>query len=817
MNTPHHHTTRKITLTLLTIAATLIMAIAGVTAAAHAAAPPVKLTLSNHITNGFAYPVGVAVGNDLASPEYGDIYVADRINHRVQVLSGSGAFVEMFGAEVDATTKENICTALSHNSCQAGVEGAVAGQFGHPESIAVDPSSGDVYVAEYVFANGEYGLRVQEFTAEGKFVLEIGRAVNVTKGKEPAASEAEKNLCREVEVEKGTECGGPAQEIVGGSEDGALNFGQNQGDLLAVGGKEDLLYVGDEHRVQEFSAATGKWVGEIPLTSISNERESEVRALALDQETGDIYLNYAGPSMNSNRIREFDPGDSEELASFAVNPRTAGKEVTVGGMALNPSGRLAVIAREHGKPLSEAFFGSLYDATSGRRVAEFANPRGASPDGIGFDSVGDLYVVAFDEVGEVLAYTPNPIGELVVSGFGCAPGVESDSSVTFACTLKGEVNPESVAGTEALFEYGRTPALGEKTPIEKIGASEPIHAVVSARPNETYYYRLAGFDSNDLPPEEPFSSEQASLSTQTVAPHIVGAPSTPAVRPSSAVLLSELNPENAATEYSFEYAQGEHALAACTAGVRHMGCPGVQSTPLGEAAVYGSIGAKAEVTGLQPSTSYRYRLFAEDESRINHGERFQAIGPEAAFTTEPTPLPSAQTGGYSAVSATGARISGAVNPDGVPAGYAFELGVYNGADTQYTIVYSAAAGSGSVPVEESLPLTGLQPGTTYAYRIDVSSGYIANEAHALQGEPVTFTTAGVPAVLVSPVSLALLPVPVVAFPVEAASSGSSTKKGLTRAQKLAAALKTCKRDRSKSKRTKCERTARKTYGSRGHG
>ena len=64
--------------------------------------------------------------------------------------------------------------------------------------------------------------------------------------------------------------------------------------LLSVVQAKDLLYVGDEHRVQEFEAASGKWVGEIPLTSLSEEQESEVQALALDQETGDLYLNYAG-------------------------------------------------------------------------------------------------------------------------------------------------------------------------------------------------------------------------------------------------------------------------------------------------------------------------------------------------------------------------------------------------------------------------------------------------------------------------------------------------------------------------------------------
>ena len=804
MITHHHRTTHKITLILLTLMSTVIVMLAGTAGVAQATVQPVKLVLSSHITNGFEYSEGVAVDNYSASPEYGDVFVVDKGNRRVQVLSPTGVFVEMFGEEVDATTKGNVCTAASRNTCQAGVEGTGPGQFSEASSIAVDPSSGNVYVAEYVFTEVGFGLRVQEFTADGQFVLEIGKEVNMTNDKEPSATDAEKNLCSELEIEKGGECGPPAQEVPGSVEDGAFNFEAQDAELLAVGGTgtKDLLYVGDERRVQEFEAAGGKWVGEIPLTSISAERDSKVQALAFDQESGNVYLVYPRDDL----IREFDPEENTELESITVNPKHEGREVYVRGVALDSSGRLAVTANESGGEL----LGSLYAATNGRRITGFAIPAGSVLFGIGFGDTGELY--ASLESGEILKYEPYPIAELTIGSNVCEPGPERENSATFDCTLNGETNPEGVSETEALFEWGRTPDLGEKTPALPIAATEPVHATVNLRPNETYYYQLAGFDHNVKPPEEAFSSEQASLATPTVAPHI-GAPSVIAARPSSAVLFSELNPENASTEYYFEYAQSEHALTACTTVVKeHGSCPDVQSTTLQKSAVYGSIGANGEITGLQPGTTYHYRLFAEDESRINHGEHLKTIGPEVSFTTEPTPLPSAQTGAYSTVTSTSATITGAVNPDGVPAGYAFELGVYNGTNTQYTIVYSAEAGSGNTPIEESLPVTGLQPGTAYAYRIAVSSGYIANEAHALQGAPVTFTTAGTSSVLVLPVTPALLPVPAIAFPAEAPGATTTVTKTLTRAQKLAAALKACKKDKSKSKRAKCEKAARKTYG-----
>jgi NHL repeat len=810
MITSHLQSKHKVTLTLLTITTTMSVMLA-VTATAHATAPPVKLALSNHIAGGFEYPDGVAVENDATSSRHGDVYVADKGNHRVQVLTATGAFVEMFGSEVNAKTKGNLCTAAPGEPCQAGVNSAAAGLFSAPYSITIDPSSGDVFIAEYVFTEAGFGLRVQKLTADGAFLYEIGKEVNTTKDKEAGATEAEKNLCSETEIEKGGECGGPASSVPGSGENSAFNFESGRGDLLAVGGTgaNDLLYVGDESRVQEFEAASGKWFGEISLTSIPAQPGSKVQEIAYDSENGNVYIVYPG----GNRVYEFNPEGKPEPLSIPVKPRHEGREVVIEAMALDGSGHLAVVAEE--SVGGGQLFGVLYDASTGHRISGFATPAGATEGrGLGFSSTGNLYAFlpdpALEGNQEVLVYEAQPIAELTIGSSACGPGAEYESSATFACTLNGEANPEGASETEAWFEYGRTPALGEKTPVQAVATVESLHVLVSLSPNETYYYQLAGFDHNLKPPEEAFASEQAVIDTPLVAPSVFGVPAVSVVRPSSAALFGELDPNNAHTEYLFQYSSESGALAKC-AGLATGSCPGVEGTPVLSSAVYGKIGAVAEVSGLQSSKVYYYRLVAEDESRISPIKHFFVTGPEGSFETALAPQPSAQTGAYSTVTSTSATITGAVNPDGVPAGYAFELGVYNGAGTQYTIVYSAEAGSGNAPVEESLPVTGLQPGTTYAYRIDVSSGYIANEAHALQGAPVTFTTGGVPTVLASPASLATLAVPAIAFPKEEKGSGT-TVKTLTNKQKLAKALAACHKQKGK-KRASCIKGARKKYAS----
>jgi hypothetical protein len=254
-----------------------------------------------------------------------------------------------------------------------------------------------------------------------------------------------------------------------------------------------------------------------------------------------------------------------------------------------------------------------------------------------------------------------------------------------------------------------------------------------------------------------------------VAPRIVPEKQTASfVGPSSAVLLGQLNPENARTEYLFEYApqreSSEKTLERlCPHGVleEREACEkaGVMATATFESRAYGKVGAAAEISGLAPGTPYKYRLAA-----LN-GQKQSAVGEtEAEFTTSPAPVVQAQTGGYTVLSPTSAMISGTVDPDGQATTYQFELGVYNGAATQYGIVFSGPAGAGTTPVGESLLLTGLQPGTTYAYRIAAHFGEGDIRGSSAIGAPAMFVTPSLPSVLSSPAALEMLPVPPTRFP-----------------------------------------------------
>lgn len=117
---------------------------------------------------------GVAVDNDPDSASYGDVYVVDLDNRRVQKFSSEGKFLLMFGEEVNKTAHsrhehagEDVCTASSDDQCQAGPEVSAHGLFVFAVEgsfIAVGPN-GMVYLGSR--------NRVLEFDSEGAYRIAI--------------------------------------------------------------------------------------------------------------------------------------------------------------------------------------------------------------------------------------------------------------------------------------------------------------------------------------------------------------------------------------------------------------------------------------------------------------------------------------------------------------------------------------------------------------------------------------------------------------------------------------------------------------------
>ncbi len=345
----------------------------------------------------FQFPADVA-----AAPTTGNIYITDAANNRVQELTETGEFILMFGKHVN-TNGTNTCTHEETPKCQAGEPGNQPGALNGPEAITVDPVTGNIYIAEPVL------YRVQEYTPTGQFILMIGKEVNKTNSTNP-------NLCTQQEITKNNvECGTGTQNSTGSTEHQAFTAPE----ALAAGGPEDLLYVGDVHRVQMFKA-NGEPAGEIrqPLETISSEPSSKVTALTVNP-AGNIYLVYTLPgreNFENNIIRVFSPAGTE-TRQIQLKPRQAANNIVIrtGAVALDANGHLAVSAVEkEGTDPPIRVFGILYDTETSKPVTEYAVAEAGR--GIAFNATGGLYIaVGLTNDQEVDGYRAEPVGELLHS------------------------------------------------------------------------------------------------------------------------------------------------------------------------------------------------------------------------------------------------------------------------------------------------------------------------------------------------------------------------------------------------------------------
>jgi len=112
----------------------------------------------------FSLPEVVAVDST------GNIYVGEQEGYRVQKFNSAGEFLLMFGGEVDKTTKANVCTKASGDQCGVGIAGTGNGQFGATfgplakYTIAVGP-------VDTVFVGDKD--RIEEFNPDGTYKSQL--------------------------------------------------------------------------------------------------------------------------------------------------------------------------------------------------------------------------------------------------------------------------------------------------------------------------------------------------------------------------------------------------------------------------------------------------------------------------------------------------------------------------------------------------------------------------------------------------------------------------------------------------------------------
>ena len=282
------------------------------------------------------------------------------------------------------------------------------------------------------------------------------------------------------------------------------------------------------------------------------------------------------------------------------------------------------------------------------------------------------------------------------------------------------------------------------------------------------------------------------------APPVVENPQPTAsdVTRTSAFIAGTANPESKQANYYFEYVAGEEYEPAAADPYSAGGRTAVEALSGGHTP---QTVERIVLTGLRPGVTYHYRMVVTNAAQTTYG-------PDQTFTTAPTIPPTVLTGVASEVAATSATLSGMVGPRGLPTSYVFEVGTSTGYEGA-KLFGNAGSSTGEVPVTVGLQY--LVPGVTYHYRL-VATSFDGTS----YGQDGSFTTPGVPTSIAQPASTPLIASPSVQFPSTAGAitqPQGTTKKALTRAQKLTKALKACRR-KSKSRRAGCEMRARKQYG-----
>jgi hypothetical protein len=508
--------------------------------------------------------------------------------------------------------------------------------------------------------------------------------------------------------------------------------------------------------------------------------------------TGRVYLGvYPGhineyvPSTNPATNADYTTTiESNEACNLAVDPEGSlyadtwanGRNGAIFKYAAQAGGNKLIEADGGGtvavvnSPGAELFVGHHNEIqqfdNAGNLLSAFANPG------------SDQYVAVAIDAKNGRLYASNQTNKKVEIWQGViVPAVETGATTNLeaagAATLSGAVNPEGVSVESCSFQYGTSTSYGSSVACSQTvpltGTSAvPVSAVLSGvAPNETYHYRLSTTDSHGV------VNGADRTFTILVAPTVEDQqPSVSEIDRSAARLSGTVNPEHVDTRYRFEYGMttdyGDRTAAVHTGR-------GIAS----------DLSFSEQLENLIPGTIYHYRLVATNVG----GTTF---GADHTFTTgEPTP-PVAVTGGASDIAQNVARITGAVDTNGLPTSYGFEIGTSTDYGPPTGLGY---VGAGANEAGASLALTGLAPGTTYHYRLTAT-----NVDGTVYGADQVFTTSVFASTFAEPPApLPFVTVPPIVFPSEAKPLGKKPVKKTKKKVKKHSKAKGKKKPKSKKK------------------
>jgi NHL repeat len=509
-----------------------------------------------------------------------------------------------------------------------------------------------------------------------------------------------------------------------------LGVPRTAGSGLAVNDTTHNLYVGDtdNHRVTVF-ASDGTFVGAfgadvggpgIDVCTIgcvagtpgtSPGAFEDPTFVAVDNSpsasNGDVYVVDSA----TNVISKFE-ADGTLVTIWGtggqLNGSTAieGPFEQIGGIVVDSIGTLDVYR-------SQPLFRIFRFTEAGVPIATLPAAGAGSPGGLGVDSSGDFFKTNGTPSVEKLAPDGTDIGRVTASTEHASLAVDTSTGELFVVGTDGTIN-----------RYAFPPCVPAPSPFGGCPPTEVISdglllaeggglAVDSA----THTLYAADPSTDEIFPFKPVTT-----------PDVITTPAA-GVGAESATLNGEVNPNGAPlTECFFEW-------GTTTAYGQIAPCEDPDFEEVGEDTEF--VDVHADISGLDPGTEYHFQLAAANannapgETIPGGDEDFQTLGP------------SIRNEAFSQVTASGAKVSGEVNPNGVATSFVVEYVteaqfLLNGfTDAEQS--QAQQVGSETTFKAVTQQLSGLDPQTAYRFRL------VATNADAtVVGTGGKFTTFALP-------------------------------------------------------------------------
>jgi hypothetical protein len=500
-----------------------------------------------------------------------------------------------------------VASALVKNNT-FGSAGSGSGQFNFPKGIAVDQSTGDIYVGD------QFQARVEKFNSAGVFQEAWGWGV------------ADGNAQFET-------CTATCQSGIGGNGQGQFSTPSS----LAVDSTTHDVYVGDSgnQELLKFTAA-GAFVSSNDGTTSTQGHFQNLAAIAVDQ-SGNLWTE----DSNTGNVDEFDntgafqrewndgfqfgfsngiavdatnsavyvisnSGNAVKFSLTGTNPKTIDSSGFVSSLAVDP-GTGDLYAGEASNTVSVA----VYDKTGAKTDSFPAN---------GILSLGGLSLRSSTTQLAILDQSNNDV-ETFVPAVPSAPVVDAESTPkvgAFAATLSAQINPFG-ADTSCTFEYvddttfQTTHDFSAATSVPCSPASlgpsftdQTATADISGlTPSTAYDYRVVAKNAQG-------TTNGSTQTFTTAAEPFVDSESATGVTDTAATIRAQINPNGGDTTAQFEFGTD----TSYTGGK-------VPAKPVDVGNGTTDAGAAADLTGLKPDTIYHYRVILDGQ--IN--------GPDEAFKT----------------------------------------------------------------------------------------------------------------------------------------------------------------------------------------